>query len=48
MLADFQGEAIVEMIVLRTRMLREMRRLLTDTQRAKRHDPRERKLTPES
>lgn len=48
MLADAQGKAMADMIVLRTRMFGEMRLLLTDTQRAKLRDFRERKATPKS
>lgn len=46
MLADAQGKAMADMIVLRTRMLAEMRPLLTETQRAKLRDLRERNAAP--
>ena len=42
MLADAQGKGVAEMIVLRARMFGEMRSLLTETQRAKLRDLRER------
>lgn len=45
MLADAQGKAMADMIVLRTRMLVEMQLVLTDAQRAKLRDLRERKLS---
>jgi Spy/CpxP family protein refolding chaperone len=48
MLADAQGKAMADMIVLRTRMFGEMRLLLTDAQRTKLRNFRERKLTPKS
>lgn len=45
-LADAQGKAMSELIVLRTRMFGEMQQLLTDAQRAKLRDFRERGPKP--
>lgn len=45
-LADAQGKAMADMIVVRTRMFGEMQQALSDEQRTKLRDFRERKLSP--